>query len=183
MERKRFMILGNLALAAAVAWCAGSRPAQACEASHRAGYSLSPVAAIHQTAPADGQQGDPNASGLVGLWQVTFTSGGQVVDQAFELWHSDGTEEILDITPPAQENACFGVWVQTGRNTVKLKHPSWTFDANGNLTGTAMLRETVTLEPGDNKFTGTCTLDYYDTSGKQTAHYTGDVQGTRITVD
>lgn len=197
MERKRIMIMGNLAFTALVAWSAGSgSAASACEVSHRSSYAslmnsaMAGSMAQQPIQPATaGQAASPNAAGdasaqnLVGLWHVLFTSGGQVVDQAFEVWHSDGTEEILDVTPPAEENACFGVWVQTSRDTVKLKHPAWTFDANGNLTGTAVFRETVMIERGENKFTGTYTLDFYDTSGKPTGRFTGQVQGTRITAD
>lgn len=197
MKRKRMMIMGNVALAALVAWCAGSGfTASACDAAHRSSYGsvmnsilAAPMAQLTTPSATDGQvstehaAAGPSAQELVGLWHVVASSGGQIVDQEFEVWHSDGTEEILDITPPAEENACFGIWVQTSRDTVKLKHPAWTFDANGNLTGTAILRETVTIERGENKFTGTYTLDYYDTSGKSTGHFTGEVQGTRITVD
>jgi hypothetical protein len=199
MQRKRMMIAGNLVLGALAAWSTGSgTAAKACEVSQRSSYgslmnSVVAAAMAQQAteppATITGQAGslqagdDNSAQNLVGLWQVVYTSGGQVVDQAFEVWHSDGTEEILDITPPAEENACFGVWVQTNRNTVRLKHPTWTFDPNGNLTGTAILRETVTLERGENKFTGRYTLDYYDIMGNSTGHFTGDLQGTRITVD
>jgi hypothetical protein len=191
MQRKGIVIL-----AAMIVSCAGIGPAaKGCVVSQKASYAslVNPMiaGALPQLAQAAavGEQGSANGdslasgAGLVGLWQVTYTSGGQVVDEAFEVWHSDGTEMILDITPPAEENACFGVWVETGQNKFKLKHPAWTFDAMGNLTGTAILRETVTLERGDNKFTGTYTLDYYDTSGKATGHFTGEEQGSRITVD
>ena len=192
MERK-----GILILTALVACCFGTAPAvKGCHVSGNASYSTLANSMIAgampqqtaQTATGGGQAAvtpDNSASGagIVGLWQVTVTSSGQVVDDAFEVWHSDGTEMILDITPPAEENACFGVWVQTSRSTFKLKHPSWTFDANGNLTGTAIIRETITLDHSDNKFTGTYTLDYYNTLGQSTGHFTGEVKGSRITVD
>lgn len=192
MQRRGIVILAAMAVC-----CAGVGPAaNACTVSQKASYAslVNPMIAGAMSAqlaqPAIAAE-DANASadnrasggGLVGLWQVTFTSGGQVVDEAFEVWHSDGTEMILDITPPAEENACFGVWVETGRDTFKLKHPSWTFDASGNLTGTAILRETLTLDRTCNKFTGTYTLDFYDTTGKQNGHFTGQTQGTRITVE
>ncbi len=32
----------------------------------------------------------------------------------------------------------------------KLKHPGWNFDANGNLLGTFILRESITLDNGGN---------------------------------
>lgn len=189
MELKRITIFCNLALAAAVVWSAGSNPAKACDASHRSSYGSLMNQALaasmaQQSAQPDNQNagGAPSAQALVGLWQETVTSGGQVIDQAFEVFHSDGTEAILDITPPAEENACFGVWVQSGPHTAKLKHPSWTFDANGNLTGTAVIRATITLV-NENKFTGTYTINFYDTSGNPTGQSSGGLQGTRITVD
>lgn len=191
MQRKGIVIL-----AAMVVCCAGVSPAaKGCTVSQKGSYAslvnpmiagalpqLAEAASAGEQGSADSDRGASHA-GLVGLWQVTFTSGGQVVDEAFEVWHRDGTEMILDITPPAEENACFGVWVETGHNTFKLKHPAWTFDANGNLTGTAVIREMVKLDCGENKFTGTYTLDYYDNSGKQTGHFTGETRGSRITAD
>lgn len=120
---------------------------------------------------------------IVGLWQITFYYEGQPVDVGFDVWHSDGTELLNDTPPPATGNVCVGVWTQTGPVTYKLKHPSWTFDSNGNLTGTAVIRENVTLSPGGNKFTGTYTISYYDTSGNPTGSFNGLVQATRITPD
>jgi hypothetical protein len=36
----------------------------------------------------------PDASGrepsIVGLWRVTISAGGEVIGEAFEIWHSDG---------------------------------------------------------------------------------------------
>jgi hypothetical protein len=139
-------------------------------------------------APQSVQPDNQNAGGgapaehLVGLWQETVTAGGQVVDQSFQAFHSDGTEEINDITPPAEGNTCLGVWVVTGPHTAKLKHVAWDFDANGNLTGTVVIRSNITMV-NENKFTAAYTIYYYDTSGKLTTQFTGEVQGTRITVD
>jgi len=90
--------------------------------------SQSPAAV---TAPA------PGSAAIVGLWNVTFYSAHVLVDQALDAWHSNGTEILNDFTDPIEDNACLGVWTQTGPQTFKLKHPSWTFDINGVLTGTA----------------------------------------------
>jgi hypothetical protein len=128
-------------------------------------------------------QGNTDSLGnIVGLWQITFLSGKVVVDVGFDAWHSDGTEMLNDTPPPATGNVCIGVWTQSGK-TYKLKHPSWTFDNNGNLTGTAIIRETVTLSTTRNNFSGTYTIDFYDNSGHSEGHYTGTVQATRITTD
>lgn len=123
---------------------------------------------------------EAQARSIVGLWNVTFYSGKQVVDLAFETWHSDGTETLIDITDPIEENACLGVWTQTSNGTIKLKHVSWTFDNNGNWTGTAILRETLTLGVHADSFSGKEHLDYYDTMGHLTASFDGTVNGTRI---
>jgi hypothetical protein len=120
---------------------------------------------------------------IVGLWQISFISGGQVVDAGFDAWHSDGTELLNDIPPPATGNVCIGVWTQTGKMTYKLKHPSWTFDLSGNLTGTAVIRETVTISSAGDKFNGTYTIDFYDNSGSSTGHFEGKVQASRIIPD
>ncbi len=128
--------------------------------------------------------GDKGAPGsIVGLWQVTFTTGGQTVDQAFETFHSDGTELMIDTAPPASDNVCSGIWAQTDALSVKLKHPSWTFDSNGNLNGTATIRLSVTLGPSANRFSGTFAVDVYDLKGTLVFHTGGSVAGVRITVD
>jgi hypothetical protein len=120
---------------------------------------------------------------IVGMWNITFTSGGQVVDQGFDVWHSDGTEILNDNPPPSSGNVCLGVWQQTGRFSFKLKHPSWTYDNNGNLTGIATIREQITLDPSGNTFKGTFTVDVADLNGNALLHIAGTVSAKRITVD
>lgn len=125
----------------------------------------------------------PGNASIVGLWKTTFISGGQVVDQGFDQWNSDGTEILNDTPPPATGNVCLGVWVKSGENSVKLKHPSWTFDANGNLTGTAIIREQVSVDPKGNTYKGTFTVDVFDLAGNPVFHLAGTLKGERITVD
>jgi hypothetical protein len=120
---------------------------------------------------------------IVGLWNLTFLSGGQVVDVAFDAWHSDGTEILNDYTNPIQGNVCLGVWEQTGPRTYKLKHPSWSFDTNGNLLGTVVIHETVTVSSGGDSFAGLYTYDVYDVAGNLLNVYTGEVKATRIKPD
>src|ERR1700754_3743133 len=47
---------------------------------------------------------------IVGMWKVTFTSNGKLVDFGYSVWHSDGTE-ILNSgnRAPVTENFCLGV--------------------------------------------------------------------------
>jgi hypothetical protein len=125
------------------------------------------------------QRGGGTPASVEGLWQVTYSSSGQIVDMAFEVFHSDGTEMLNDITPPAEGNVCLGVWTQTASTTYKLTHPSWLFDSNGNLTGTSLFNVTVALDSAD-KFTGTYTLNYYDSEGNLGPVYTGTMTATRI---
>jgi len=127
---------------------------------------------------ADAQGANPLA--ITGLWLTSYLISGQIVDQGFEVWHDDGTEILIDTAPPATDNVCVGVWVQTAPLTYQLTHPSWTFDLNGNLTGTAMIRNVVIMERGGNKFTGTFTVDLFNNSGQQIDHLEGQLSATRI---
>jgi len=120
---------------------------------------------------------------IVGLWNVTFSSGGETVDVAFDAWHSDGTEILNDYTNPIEGNVCLGVWVQIGPRTYKLKHPSWSFDTTGTLQGTVMIRETVTVSPDGNSYSGNYAYDIYDTSGNFIVEYTGQIKASRIKPD
>jgi len=142
----------------------------------KAGEAHDSVAAA---VPARSSGGTNAPAGVQGLWQVNFSSGGQVVDMAFEAFHSDGTEFLNDITPPQEGNVCLGVWVQSDRTSYKLTHPAWTFDGSGNFTGTAMIEETLSMTNAD-KFTGSYTLNYYDTNSVLLATYAGTVSATRI---
>jgi len=123
------------------------------------------------------------AGDITGLWTITFTSGGQVVDQGFDVWHSDGTELLNDTPPPATGNVCVGIWSRTGGRGYKLYHPSWTFDNNGNLDGVAIIWEQVTLDPRGATFKGTYTVDVSDLSGAPLAHFEGTIAAQRITGD
>jgi hypothetical protein len=128
-------------------------------------------------------EGPFGPGGIVGLWNVTFTSGGETVDVAFDAWHSDGTEILNDYTNPIEGNVCLGVWEQTGPRTYKLKHPSWSFDTTGTLLGTVIIRETVTVSPEGNSYKGSYAYDIYDTTGAFVVEYTGTLAATRIKPD
>lgn len=132
------------------------------------------------------QHDSPSAFGgsIVGLWNATFTSGGMTVDQGFDAWNSDGTEILNDDPPPAAGNICLGVWVKSGPNTYKVKHPSWTYDpVSGMANGTAIIRETITVAPNGNTYHGTFTIDFFDLSNNPQGSFNGTVAATRITVD
>jgi len=127
---------------------------------------------------------DEAKDSIVGLWHVRFLSGGLLYDEGFDQWHSDGSEILNDNgVPPAQGNVCLGVWKKVGSRTFKLKHPAWNWDANGNLTGTLIIRETVTVDADRDSYHGTFTFDFYDLNGNLTSEVKGDLNAKRITVD
>jgi hypothetical protein len=126
-----------------------------------------------------GQAADP---AIAGLWYVQFIAGGQVVDDGFDVWHSDGTEVLNDSPAPSSGNVCLGVWAKTGQFTYTLKHPSWIFDAAGvNVIGIVVIREQITLSHDGNSYAGTSTLDVFDTAGNLLDHETAELTGKRIT--
>ena len=124
---------------------------------------------------------------IVGLWHVLLVSGGQPFDEGFDAWHSDGTEILVDNAPPQPANGagavCIGVFKKTGPNTFKLKHVFWTIDANGNLSGSGVIMEVVTLDAGANTYHGTFSEDVFDLSGNLIFEATGDLNAERITPD
>jgi hypothetical protein len=136
------------------------------------------------------------SASIVGLWKVQLISlgnvshspsipDGAVIDFGYAQWHSDGTE-ILNSGghAPATQNFCLGVWGTTGFQTFELNHFPMSYDAaTGTLTNYLNLRETITLSPSGDSYTGTFTLDVYDTSGNHVDHLAGTVAATRLTVD
>ena len=143
---------------------------------------LSPMPAPRAvTTPSDPPPAAADPS-VAGLWNVQFLADGQVVDAGFDAWHADGTETLNDTTPPASGAVCLGIWTKVGPLTYQLKHPSWIFDdANVNLIGVAMIRETIVLDQGGNSYTGKLTVDVFDMNGNRLQHLDGDIRALRIT--
>jgi hypothetical protein len=138
---------------------------------------------------------EPSVS-IVGMWHVTFTSKGDgsalpegaAVDNALVVWHSDGTE-IMNSGRPAQDgDFCLGVWQEVGKYQYKLNHFAWMGNDTtnpggvGKPAGPTHVVEDVTVTPDGKHYSGTFTLDAYDTSFNLTTHITGVLQGTRITL-
>ena len=122
---------------------------------------------------------------ITGLWDVRFIADGQVVDEGFDQYHSDGTEILNDTPPPAVGNIRPGVWAKTGAATLKLKHPSWIYDpTNTTVIGIATIFEVITLDHTGDSFSGTFTVQIRDLSGTPIApDLTGELQADRITPD
>ena len=133
------------------------------------------------------EKAEVEEASIVGLWHVFFVSGGQPFDEGFDEWHSDGTEILNDNAPPQPANGagtvCLGVYKKIAPATYKLRHPFWSFDANGNLAGSGVILETVTLDADGDSFHGSFTFDLYNLSGNLISEVTGDLSAKRITVD
>ena len=147
--------LGALALPV-FAGCGGPSLAQLRLAAPTAALSANPANLKPETSTqvAESFDFDFGRAPIVGLWDIKFYSGGQVVDEGFDAWHNDGTEILNDTPPPVTGNVCLGVWTQTGRSSFKLKHPSWIYDptTNTQLAGQAIIRENVTVSRDGNSF-------------------------------
>jgi hypothetical protein len=72
------------------------------------------------------------------------------------------------------------VWTQTAAQSFKLKHPSWTFDSSGNLTGTAYISESVTVDAGGNGYDGQYVINFFDTSGNPVGSFSGTLKAHRV---
>lgn len=139
---------------------------------------------------ASERESDESVS-IVGFWHVTFISegtknppipDGALVDQGFSQWHSDHTEILNSSRPPATANFCLGVWTQTGRRTYSLNHYAMSFNPDGTFLGIANIRENVTLSGDGNSYSGSFSIDQYDTQLNVLAHIVGNIKGTRVTV-
>jgi hypothetical protein len=151
---------------------------------------LSPETTEARTVGADqsvepGAPAAPGNQAIVGLWLSTVLIGGQPVYQGFESFTSDGLEFLNDNGAPQAGNVCLGVWAATGRNTLKVNHPSWNYDNNGNVIGTVIIKSQITLDPAGNSYQGTVTVDTYDLNGKPVpgGSFSGQLTATRITAN
>ena len=152
-------------------------------------------------ASAEGLLRDEHASAngspasIVGMWKVTELSMGNMahnppipdgtqIDFGYAQWHSDGTEFYNSGGfAPATQNYCLGVWAATGTNTYQVNHFALTYDMTGVYTGINNILETLTVSPGGTRYSGTFTINAYDTKGNQVNHLTGQVTGVRVTLD
>jgi len=144
----------------------------------------SPIDPLTQATRPQDDRGAASAApepSIAGFWYVRFMANGQLVDDGFDMWNSDGTETLNDSPAPSTGNVCLGVWTKTAPFTYTLKHPSWIFDTTGvNLIGIAIIREQITLHAGGNSYSGEATLDVYDTAGHLLDHESSQLAGQRI---
>jgi hypothetical protein len=136
---------------------------------------------VDGAAQADQKQAPDNDS-IVGLWYVNYTSGGELLYESFDQWHSDGTELENPNLAPATGPLCVGVWKQVGTRTFRLHHVGWNFDMNGNSLGSFTLDETNSVSRNGQTYKGTFDLRFYDVNGTLVDEVTGRQTATRITV-
>ncbi len=118
---------------------------------------------------------------ITGYWYTRFTAGGQLIDDGFDIWLSDGTEILNDTTAPSSGAVCLGVWTKTAPYTYTLKHPTWLFDSTGvNLVGIGLILEKITVNSTGDTYTGTSELYSFDLSGNLLQHLAVEVTGQRI---
>ncbi len=103
----------------------------------------------------------PNKDNVTGLWLVTVNADGQVAFQAYEAFTGEGLEFLNDNGSPLAGNVCFGMWTVQGK-TVKVTHPSWSYDDSGNLIGTVIISSIITINPDGNTYKGTYTVEAFD---------------------
>jgi hypothetical protein len=162
-------------------------------------FRMADAATIRLLTPAmassKAQSGGSSAS-LVGMWKIQFISQGNtghspsipdgaVIDFGYTQIHSDGTEILNSgAHAPATQNFCMGVWGQTGFLSFELNHFALDYNSlSGALTNYINIRQQLTLSPSGESFTGTFTIDVYDTSENHVDHLAGNITATRVTVD
>jgi hypothetical protein len=143
---------------------------------------------------SDDSSNDP----ITGMWHATFTAMGNEmgppdntpIDNALVVFHSDGTEIMNSARPPQDGNFCLGVWKKVGKSRYKVNHIPWfsndTTNAPsgiGNPSGPTRIFQNFVLSPDGKHYTGTFSLDAYDTAGNQVAHIVGVVNATRVNIN
>ncbi len=145
-------------------------------------------AAVGQSHPMQSES-SPSAPGtanpsIVGLWHIQFTIGGNLIQEAYQLWNAGGTEIHNPNVDPRAGNVCLGVWkYQAATGTYKLVHRVWNYDTNGNFMGTINLTEKITVGKGGFTHSGSFTLDFYDPTGAFLTEVTGLTRGDRVSVN
>src|SRR6266446_7030835 len=121
LKQKNVTMKTMIVTAAVAAFSTGlATRAEACQYSTRPVLSEATLAAMAMRMPqpkpralpkqVEEQRAGESRASIVGLWKVTILVNRQPVDQAYEVFHSDGTEMLIDQTPPQLGNVCVGVY-------------------------------------------------------------------------
>jgi hypothetical protein len=120
---------------------------------------------------------------IVGLWHVVYTQNdGSPFNQTFKMWHSDGIEFENALLPPSGGDICYGVWKQTGHQSVKLHHIGVAWDATtGKIAFTFTVDETDTVSEDGKSYTGNFEFNQFDPSGNPMGTIKGTTSAKRVT--
>ena len=128
---------------------------------------------------ADAATTGNNNAGIVGTWQVSYTTGGSPGGEAFIQWHDDGTEwENVDF-PILGGNICMGSWQQLDHRHVHRSHIGWLY-TDGNLTGYFTETETNTVARNGNSYSGVNDMKIYDLDGNLQVELSGTSDAVRL---
>ena len=169
--------------ATAMAQCGGSFSALAVAAASvrsqsNLSQSASPSSVQNQSAAANDNA--VNTS-IVGLWHIRFLVGGELFQEAFQIWNAGGTEVHNPNVDPRQGNVCLGTWTEAAPLTFKLAHRVFLYDTEGHFMAVGHLTETLTLSDRGNTHSGTFTIQAYDLAGNPLGgELSGTVVGERI---
>ena len=184
-----------LALAVLAVWTTLAADANAaCFANPPARTFAAPGSQLRQREPAEpalaGKETLSTSQTVTGMWLAQFYKGTstELWNQGFQLFHADGTEVSVDnAVPPSLGNVCVGVWKPSGSSsrTIRLRHLTWNWNADGTLAGIFQLEVTLRLDRHGNAYAGTYVSDSFDLSNNviPELHAEGIVKGTRIRVD
>ena len=119
------------------------------------------------------QAAEGAAEPIVGLWLITYSYQGSVVDYVYSGWTSDGLEFDQDIASPMLTGyVCYGTWIKVGDHKYALTHPFFDYNAG---TITALPFNTINLGTWD----GTSGyFQYVLTVSEDGTTFTGVVNGT-----
>lgn len=144
----------------------------------------------------DGEESNERAS-IVGLWHVIYTAteaSGPFPPTPFQFlesyktWHGDRTEFENAFLPPSGGNICFGVWKESGRDSVKLHHIGLMFASDGTISNVFTVDETDTVANNGKTYQGYFDFKLFPASdvlgtGTPLAEVKGTTAATRIAVD
>ena len=202
----RFSAVAALA-AFALLFVAGGAKAGGCAVG---GYKAGTAPTIPFVSPQGDESQEFDEShghAIVGLWHTIYTatystSGPLPVPvilpgppssfqflESLKTWHVDGTELENAFLPPAGGNICFGVWKDTGENSVKLHHIGLMFDSEGKVSFIFTTDEKNTVSSSGTTYKGSFTFKLWPPSydqvgvGTPLQEISGTTAATRITVD
>lgn len=124
-----------------------------------------------------------------GSWivNVTLTSSNPPFKfQALQTYDAGGGLVVTDQTdfnPRGLSSPGHGTWVSTGEGHFATTWLSFFFDAKGNPSGMAKVREVDTVSADGNSFSGSATVTAYNANGKPVFSGTSIEHGKRIMVD